>query len=148
MVINLKLVISSSRAAARLQIPVQSLAPGATYEDAVRAWFNPIAVPGVTGFHPDDIGVLTKRPAIGWVIGIRDREVDGFSREIFLPSSNAWLLHVAASSLEDVNNLVRDLHYATVVEDADMLVSAALSEIPYVRGSLATLLRFDCPAGG
>lgn len=130
--------------ALRLKAPVLMLAPNATFEDAVRAWFNPLAIRGLTGFYPEDMAVLARRAAVGWVSRLRATDVDPFT-EFTLMDANAWLLHVTSHSLTDVYRLAGALQEATSDQNADMLFSAASSDTPCFRGALATLLTLELP---
>jgi hypothetical protein len=126
-------------ASQRLNAPVLMLGPGATFEDAIRVWFNPLLVRGMTGFDPRDMRALAGRPAVGWVARIQDRDADDFARFSIAPAS-AWLLQVATNNVADVDHLVRGLQEATQDANADMLFFATSSGAGGVRGSLATLI--------
>jgi hypothetical protein len=122
--------------AERLRAPVLRLT-GGTFDDAVRAWFNPLAVPGLTGFHPGQMERLANRTAVGFVSQV---DASG-SLELPLrlaPAATAWLLHLASDNLADASGLLCELQSATP-RGAAMVASIAASPAG-TRGSLAVLI--------
>lgn len=127
-------------AAQRLRAPVLNRFHGATFEDAIRVWFNPMALPGLVGFGPADMTALAGQAAVGWVTTIHDRASLESARWC-VGSANAWLIDLATESLMEAHELLSDLQEATHDKDAAMFCAGAIQEPGRTRNSLAVLFK-------